>query len=335
MRFESLPHQDQMRLLAETAQAATRLWDLPGTATVTLINLSENATYRVAAPGGGLWALRLHRDGYHSEPAIRSELLWLQALRKEGVVVTPVPLPGRDGDLLQRATHPALERPRFAVVSAWEAGGEPGIGQDLTGPFESLGEVAARMHLHAQQFARPPWFTRPVWDFEAALGESAPLWGRWRDGLGMDAAKSALFARTVARIGTRLAAYGQGPGRFGLIHCDLRLANLLIDGDQVKVIDFDDCGFSWFMYDAATPVSFYEDDPKVPELIAAWVRGYRRVRALSAADEAEIPTFLMLRRLLLVAWVGSHSQTDLARSLGAAYTDGTVALCKAYLTATA
>ena len=331
MTFDSLPHHDRLRLLAETAQAATGLWDVPEGVTVTLINLSENATYRVEAPDGRLWALRLHRDGYHSEPAIRSELLWLQALRRDLVVLTPIPLPGRDGDILQHAAHPALVNPRFAVLSEWEAGSEPGIGQDLTGPFESLGAVAARMHLHAQHFARPAWFTRPVWDFEAALGEKAPLWGRWRDGIAMDAARTALFARTVARIGARLAAYGQGADRFGLIHCDLRLANLLIDGDLVKVIDFDDCGFSWFIYDAATPVSFYEDDPKVPELVAAWVRGYRRVRALSAADEAEIPTFLMLRRLLLVAWIGSHPQTDIARSLGAAYTEGTVALCEAWL----
>ena len=335
MSFEALPHQEQLRRLLETAQAATGLWDLPERVTVSLINLSENATYRVAAPDGRLWALRLHRDGYHSAAAIRSELLWLQALRRDHVVLTPRPLPGRDGDILQRAAHPVLEQPRFAVLSEWEAGAEPGIGQDLQRPFEALGEVAARMHLHAQGFSRPQWFTRPVWDFDAALGEAAPLWGRWRDGIGVDAQKAELFARTVGIIGDRLAAYGQGPERFGLIHCDLRLANLLTCGDQVKVIDFDDCGFSWFIYDAATPLSFHEDDPKVPELIEAWLRGYRRVRRLSAADLAEIPTFLMLRRLLLEAWIGSHAQTDLARSMGAGYTAGTVALCEAWLAGTA
>ena len=145
-------------------------------------------------------------------------------------------------------------------------------------------------------------------------------------------ARAALFGRTVAKIGERLAAYGAGPDRFGLIHCDLRLANLLIDGPKVKVIDFDDCGFSWFMYDAATPVSFYEHEPQVPDLIEAWVEGYRRVRPLSQADEAEIPTFVMLRRLLLVAWIGSHAETDLARSMGLAYTEGTIGLCDRYLT---
>jgi Ser/Thr protein kinase RdoA (MazF antagonist) len=99
----------------------------------------------------------------------------------------------------------------------------------------------------------------------------------------------------------------------------------------VKVIDFDDCGFSWFMYDAATPVSFYEHEPQVPDLIESWKIGYRRVLNLSVADEAEIPTFVMLRRLLLVAWIGSHSETDLAKSMGLDYTLGTIGLCDRYL----
>jgi Ser/Thr protein kinase RdoA (MazF antagonist) len=147
----------------------------------------------------------------------------------------------------------------------------------------------------------------------------------------MDREKEALFGRTVAAVGRRLARYGKGPERFGLIHCDLRLANLLIDGPEVKVIDFDDCGFGWYMYDAATPVSFYEHEPQVPGLIESWKRGYRRVIDLSREDEAEIPTFVMLRRLLLVAWIGSHSETDLAKSMGLPYTEGTVALCEDYL----
>ncbi|MFO1068854.1 MAG: phosphotransferase [Geminicoccaceae bacterium] len=119
--------------------------------------------------------------------------------------------------------------------------------------------------------------------------------------------------------------------RFGLVHADLRLANLLVDERITRVIDFDDCGFSWFMYDLGAALSFIEHRPDVPELVDAWVRGYRRSAPLSAADEAEIPTFILLRRLLLVAWIGSHAETDLAQSLGEAYTEGSCTLAEQYL----
>lgn len=320
----------QVPVLLELATLALAHFALPSGLTIGLVNLSENATYRVRAPDGQCWALRIHREGYHARAAIASELAWLQELRTKGVVVTPQPVPGRDGQIIQTVGHPRLSHPRHAVLSIWEGGVEPGIGEDLQRPFERLGEVTARMHLHTRTWARPTWFERPEWNFETALG-SRPHWGRWRDGLGVDQQTAALFGRTVDLIQRRLAAYGAGSDRFGLIHCDLRLANLLIDGDTVKVIDFDDCGFSWYMYDAATPVSFHEHHPQVPDLIEAWKLGYRRVLDLPAADEAEIPTFLMLRRLLLVAWIGSHSDTDLARSMGPGYTAGSLALCDRYL----
>ena len=321
----------QLKALLELATAATRNYALPDRLEVAMINLSENATYKIEAPDGRRWALRIHRDGYHSKAAIASELAWLMDLRNTGVVVTPRPVKGHDGEIIQLVSHPAMQRPRHVVLSNWETGSEPGIGEDLLKPFEVLGEVTARMHVHARAWKRPSYFERFTWNFETSLGEDKPHWGRWRDGMGVDAAKAKLFGRTVDLIGKRLKAYGQDNERFGLIHCDLRLANLLIDAGQVKVIDFDDCGFGWYMYDAATPVSFYEHEPQVPALIESWKTGYRRVIDLPKADEAEIPTFVMLRRLLLVAWIGSHFETDLAKSMGLPYTEGTMGLCEAYL----
>jgi Ser/Thr protein kinase RdoA (MazF antagonist) len=313
---------DELQCVAE---AALELFDVPPKAKATLINLSENATYKIEAEDGQCWALRIHRKSYHSHQAIASELAWLVDLRNTGVVITPRPLKGRDGELIQSVAG------RNVVLFAWETGSEPAIAQDLTKPFEALGEVAAHMHVHAKAWQRPAGFTRFTWDFETSLGEQNPHWGRWRDGMGVDAPLEKLFGQTVDLIGKRLGAYGKGEDRFGLAHCDLRLANLLMDGDVVKVLDFDDSGFGWYMYDAATPVSFYEHEPQVPSLIESWKTGYRRVIDLPRADENEIPTFVMLRRLLLVAWIGSHSETELAGSMGLPYTSGTATLCENYL----
>ena len=124
----------------------------------------------------------------------------------------------------------------------------------------------------AEHWRRPEGFDRFTWDFETALGES-PRWGRWRDALGMNAGRLDLFGRAAELIRERLAFMAAGPDRFGLAHCDLRLDNLLMDKGEIKVIDFDDCGFSWYMYDAAAAVSFYEHLPQVPGLIECWLEG--------------------------------------------------------------
>ena len=322
---------DLIKNLTALARLATRSYELPENLNVALINLSENATFKIEAPSGKRWALRVHRDGYHSRSAIASELAWLMALRESGVAITPKPVRGIDGEFIQDILHSHFAKLRHVVLSEWEDGIEPDIAQDLIKPFEILGEVTARMHAHARVWRRPPFFTRYTWNFETALGEKNPHWGRNRDGIGVDKSKAALFKRTADLIAKRLTAFGQTNERFGLIHGDTRLANILMDGDKVKVIDFDDCGFGWYMYDAATPISFYEHNAQVPALIDAWQTGYRKAGILSREDEQEIPTFIMFRRLLLVAWIGSHSETDLAKSMGQPYTDGTVDLCEKYL----
>ncbi len=189
-----------------------------------------------------------------------------------------------------------LAQPRNVVLFDWVDGAAP-TAEDVPS-FERLGAVSARMHEHARRGRAPPR-SRASRGTTRRRSAANGHWGRWQDGLGMTPDALALLTRLDETIRRRLARYGKGADRFGLTHADLRIANLLVDGDRTIVIDFDDCGLAWFMYDWATAVSFMEDHPQVPELQAAWVDGYRSVAPLSAEDEAELATFVMLRRLLL------------------------------------
>ena len=308
----------------QLVQQALSLYDLPRNVTFALISLSENEIYKVETPSGKKWALRLQRPGYHSKNSLASEIAWLLALRKDGVVATPLPVAGLNGEWIQVVGE------RNLVLFEWENGRQPEIEMDLRQCFKTLGAVTAQLHTHSRTWRRPSGFERFTWDFETAAGE-APRWGHWRDALGMNATRLDLFGQAAALVRERLAHYGTGPDRFGLVHCDLRLSNLLLHHGALKVIDFDDCGFSWYMYDAAASLSFYEHLPQASSMIQHWLDGYRTVSAIGKAEEEEIPTFLMLRRLLLVAWVGSHSETALAQSLSVSYTQQTDALCTAYL----
>jgi Ser/Thr protein kinase RdoA (MazF antagonist) len=307
----------------EVATEALARYGLDG-ASAALCNVSENHTYRVDA-GDRAYALRVHRPGYRTAHEIASELTWSDALRADGAVQTPVVVPSATGErVVDLGTH-------NVVLFEWLPGITPEPdGDGLIDGFRTLGAVSARMHAHARAWTPPPAFARPVWDYAHTLGPRGH-WGAWQDGLGIGPEERTQLNRLDAAIAQRLEAYGAG-ARFGLVHADIRLANLLVDGADVRVIDFDDSGFSWFMYDFATTVSFMEDHPRVPELRDAWVRGYRSVAPLDPADEAELDTFVMLRRLLLVAWIGSHHTfATEAAELGPGFTAGTCALAERYL----
>jgi Ser/Thr protein kinase RdoA (MazF antagonist) len=311
------------------ARAALVPFGFPEDAHIALLSLSENATYRIDDPAASRTAvLRVHRTGYHEPGAVASELAWMQALRADEGLLTPAVYTAGDGRQVVEATIGGLTRQM--VLFEWLPGTEPP--QDgLVGKFELLGEICARMHRHSRSWTRPPGFVRFSWDFDCCVGDR-PRWGRWQDGIGVGPAELAVLTPAAALMRRRLTAYGQEAGRFGLIHADVRLANLLVDGGVIQVIDFDDCGFGWFLFDLATAVSFIEHDPRVPELCDAWMRGYRTIAPLSAAEEAEIGTFVLLRRLQLVAWVGSHRFADAALELGAEFTQGACEIAERYLT---
>jgi Ser/Thr protein kinase RdoA (MazF antagonist) len=238
-------------------------------------------------------------------------------------------LPTREGAKVLSVSLDDLAQARNVVLFDWVDGAAP-TAEDVPS-FLRLGAVSARMHAHSRRWTRPPSFARFTWDYSTTLGPDGH-WGRWQDALGMTPGGLAQLTRLDETIRGRLERYGKGPARFGLTHADLRIANLLVDGDRTIVIDFDDCGPAWFMYDWATAVSFIEDHPQVPELQAAWVEGYRSVGPLSAEDEDELPTFVMLRRLLLTAWIGSHHTfATEAAELGAGFTAGTCELAEPYL----
>ena len=315
--------------LEKLANQSLNLWDVPESATARLINVSENATYLVEAPQ---WKsiLRVHRENYHTRLSIECELAWSKALNNDGGVSTPDYFMGRNGKAIQSAEIDGLENPRYMVMFEFVPGEQPNEDEDLIEPFKELGQIAARTHLHSIDWQRPAQFERLTWNLDAVFGKQ-PTWGQWRHGPRINTEIEAILSKVETTVKDRLIAYGTNPQQYGLIHADMRLANLLIDNNQTRLIDFDDCGIGWFMYDFAAAISFMEDHPQVPALKQSWVEGYQTVRELSAEDIEEIDTFVMLRRLALLAWIGSHIEAPEPQALAPDFARVSADLGQVYL----
>ncbi|HTM76101.1 MAG TPA: phosphotransferase, partial [Devosia sp.] len=263
---------------------ALQLWGETTGGTLHLVSHSENHTFRVDVPSGQSFSLRVHRPGYQSRANIESELAWLNALRQDTDLPVPQPIRGRNGHILQAFEQPG-QGLRLAVLFAHVPGQEPAPSDMLESLFETLGGFAARMHQHVITWPRPAGFERQLW-IAAQILDADGLWGDWRAAPGVTAEIRATLDALDALLRRQLADYGAAPDRFGLIHADMRLGNLLVEGDHVTLIDFDDSGFCWFAYDFAAAISFHETHLAVPALKAAWLKGYQPIRALAAADLA-------------------------------------------------
>jgi Ser/Thr protein kinase RdoA (MazF antagonist) len=297
-------------------------------ADIRLLSHSENTVFRIAdarhtAPA----VIRVHRPDYQTRNAIQTELDWMRALNESGVG-TPQAIAALDGSYVLPAAHDAIGT-RFVVMFDWIDGESPD--QDRLMPSQrTLGRISAQMHAQSKRWQRPDYFERTLWNDEGLVGVSAH-WGRWDQAPGVTPEQTAVLQRTETLMKQRLARFGQSPERFGLIHADLRIANLLVHGETTNVIDFDDCGVGWFLHDMASTLSFIEHRDDREALMDAWALGYSDAGTLSQDERDEFPTFLMQRRLQLLAWMGSHYETDLARSLGDRWVAQTAVLGEDYL----
>jgi Ser/Thr protein kinase RdoA (MazF antagonist) len=294
-----------------------------------LINRSENTTFRVdAAAGGRPVVLRLYRVGQRIDAEIHSELDWMDALRTEAGVSTPRALLRRDG---RRISNVSLPGGAVASCVLFEhlSGAEPAP-EGLAPWFERLGAISAEIHLHGRSWRRPPSFQRPLFDYITLIGPRA-VWGSWERAPGLDAAAVVLLRQVSAEIAKRLAEYGREMDRFGLIHGDLRLANLLVDGPHVHVIDFDDCGTGWLLYDLSTSISLIEHLPQAESFVEAWLRGYQRLVPLPAVHVAMVRHLIMMRRLQVLSWFGRNLGSALVLEYSPAVVPATVAAADSYL----
>jgi Ser/Thr protein kinase RdoA (MazF antagonist) len=310
------------------ARAALTHYDFGADATLRMIRLSENATFVVESESWDGAILRVHRENYHSREAISSELDWMAALRSDGVAHTPEVRRTIDGQRIVSLELGGVTR--HAVLFERIDGVEPGHEIVRSDDFKALGALTADLHAHSRRWNTPQGFTRFCWNYQSTLGSEA-RWGHWQNGFAIGDTERDLFGRAAELVRIRLARYGTGQDRFGLVHADLRLANLLVGASAMHVIDFDDCGFSWYLYDLATALSFIEHHPNAGSWCQSWVDGYRSRARLDAESAAIVPTMIMLRRLMLVAWLGSHRAATEAQELGGSYTETTIPLAERYL----
>jgi Ser/Thr protein kinase RdoA (MazF antagonist) len=280
-----------------TPEQVADLWG--GAQDIRLLRDRENKVYSGQFPFGRA-ALRLHRPGYQSGEAIRSELWWCAALANAGVPV-PRALPGLNGELLQEIAPKC-----YASVISWidgepmgEAGQPlPGARTDHIARHYALGALLAGFHGATDALDLPGWFYRPRWDAPGLVGDS-PFWGRFWDH--PDASAQDRTALIAARdlIAQEL---GDFTGSFGLIHADVLRENVLFGGDMPHLIDFDDSGFGWRLYDLGTVMSQNLSEPDPGALAQALIEGYRTRRPLSHNEARLLPLFTLARTCASVGW---------------------------------
>lgn len=292
----------RLQRLADTVLGA---WGPPARA-ARPVALRENAVFDAELQDGRRLALRLHRPGYQDAAAIRAELDWTAALARRGFPV-PMPVATVTGGWLAETGD------RLASAVTWIDGrplGEAGtpLGTDGVARMAEVGALLARLHAATDALDLPLTLGRQTWDAAGFLGET-PLWGRFWDTPATDDAGRMLLMRARSVAGARLAALMARGADYGLIHADALRENILVTPQGLALIDFDDAGWGFRMYDLGAAMVQCLSEPDAGPMAQALMQGYAACRPLPGTD-GDLVLFTALRAFASAGWILTRTAAD-------------------------
>ena len=279
----------------------------------------ENTTFRVdamLAGGPDRFLLRVHRPARHgrrldSAAAVGSELDWLTALRADTGLSVPEPFRTTSGKLTTAAASPDVPEPRVCSLLRWMDGRVHSSVPRLV-HLRRLGSVMARLHNHASQWCPPPGFARIRWDWETFFGDAMVYGGinaadTW-DLIPADLRRK--FDRVASGMQRVMTQLGDGTDQVGLIHADLHLDNALFWRDDVRIIDFDDCGFGYWLYDIAVSLWELRHRGDYEQFRTALIEGYTQHRPLPPGGLTHLDDFIATREVAFGLWYAGTAEVN-------------------------
>jgi Ser/Thr protein kinase RdoA (MazF antagonist) len=168
------------------------------------------------------------------------------------------------------------------------------------------GEFLANMHLHSEGFEPPQAFTRPRWDTLAFLSGALNVDMEKCRAI-MSGEQWGMIEKMGEVVLNRLAAMPEERSSFGMIHADFHPGNLLSHRGEVRALDFELCGWGYYLYDVAVMLSVLVGrHPQYEGLRAGFIEGYREVRVLGGDWLVTVEMFIAARKMIRALWLAQQ-----------------------------
>jgi Ser/Thr protein kinase RdoA (MazF antagonist) len=299
--WSQLTHAGQARRLRRLAIEALRQFGvLPDR--LILLTHWNNATFRVWC-GAEQYVLRIGRAGFQDAAAVQAEVAWLRAIRQDTALCVPEPVPARTGAFVLTVACRGVPVARPCVLFRW-LDGQFRRARLRPAHYRRAGTFLAQLHTQGQQFVErglPQGFTRKRWDVSLIFG-GEPGIDRDRIVRLLSAEDIQLLNVVKDRVRRILDGLDQTPATYGLIHGDFHPSNYLFYGDDLRAIDFDECGWGHFAFDIAVALERGQRTAMYPAIREAFLAGYREVRPFPDAHCAALPALIAASKLTLAIW---------------------------------
>lgn len=295
--YYTLTNRGRARRLRELAIAALRDYDLD-VSRVRLITNGFNGIFRVDTADGQKYVLRVCRptETETGLPRLRSETMWLAALRRDTDVQVPEPLKTRAGAYVTTAQVDCVPEPRHCVVFSWLPGRD--ADRRLTvETMEQFGALAAKLHRHAAAWTPPDGFDIGRYDTPFPFTLPMLFDDAYRDMLPPE--RRALFAETLEQVQAAIDRLEASSEPMRVIHADLHRWNVKVYRGTLSAFDFQEILWGYPVQDIGITLYYLYGEPEYPAWRAAFEQGYSRVMPLPEGYDKQINLFIAARGIEL------------------------------------
>lgn len=273
------------------------------------LSFVNNATFKVdVAPStrhSQSFVLRVHRPDETTDDTIHTELRWLLAIRQQTDLRVPRPCQTLGGELVGSAWHPHTPHPFYYVLFEWIDGQFIRTKAQNFASAWQVGQFTAALHQQSQIFSPSVSGSCRSLDSSSLFDWEALHSLRYTEALLTDG-QLALFAQVQQKVRDIFDRLGRTSDVFGLIHADLIWKNYFFHDQGVGAVDFESCGWGYYVYDLAPTLLGYRDEPHAGELYAGHIAGYRSLCSFSSEHEQYLPLLIAARHIVSCCWLAKR-----------------------------
>ncbi len=316
--YNELTRLGRLRRLRQLAQRALEDYGLTG-ARLTFLQYEGNLTFRVDIPGleaqvgknhpyiENRYLLRILTTS--NLEAVASELTWLAALSQDADLPVPQPVPTLEGELLTTIITPGVPQGKIVSLMRWIDGRRLSKGF-LPNHLHAWGQLMAKLHEYAAGWQPPVGFYRPHWDWAGQLGGRDFPYPVEELVASMPKRFQEPFQLVSHQAYEVMESLGTGSDAYGMIHADMYPENLLFKTGEVFPIDFEDCGYGYWMWDIAVALCYWPWTDGWYWMRDAFLEGYAQVRTLPESQLVHLDLFMAAQYATMVLWASLFIQHD-------------------------
>ncbi|NMG07848.1 phosphotransferase [Brasilonema sp. UFV-L1] len=265
-----------------------------------LLRSLGNSTYKVVANDEKCFSLRIYSPDNFDEAQVSSELTWLRFLFSKNSILVPNPVRNKQGNFITNLHLKDSESLWLCCLFDWVEGQESS--KNLSSKLiENIGETIAHLHSYSRSFHPPAGFKRKSYDANWLRKHSSWIRNAYTE---LSENECQLLLQAIERIYSEMVTLGESNQYFGLIHSDLHFGNFIVNSEKVQVIDFDECGWGFYLFDIAGTLMEIIDEPsQYPIFRECLLKGYEKLSPLPLTHIQQIEIFMAAQGLAFLQWV--------------------------------